>query len=66
MQFLFESIETDSSPRIGPTESATSRVTDASALSQEQLDAELEKGYNDLKAGNTLNAKESFNSIRQG
>ena len=58
-------IETLFSPRTDSAESATSRITDASTLSQEQLDAELEKGYNDLKAGNTLNVKEAFNSIRK-
>lgn len=62
MHFLFESVETVSSPR---RNSATSYITDASTLSQEQLDMELEKSYNDLKAGNTVSVEQVFNSIRK-
>ena len=65
MHFLFESVEIVFSPRRDSAESATSRVPDASMLSQEQLDMELEKGYNDFKAGNTVSVEQAFNSIRK-
>ena len=35
------------------------------ALSEEELDAELEKGYQDMLAGRTKPAKEVFDSIRK-
>ena len=65
IHFLFESVETVSSPRRNSAESATSRMTDARTLSKEQLDVELEKGYNDIKAGNTVSVEEVFNRIRK-
>lgn len=37
---------------------------DTSLLSQEQLDAELEKGYADLAAGRVKDAKTVFTDIR--
>ena len=40
-------------------------MTDARTLSKEQLDVELEKGYNDIKAGNTVSVEEVFNRIRK-
>ena len=65
MHFLFESVETVSSHRRNSIEFVTTRMTDARVLSKEQLDIELEKGYNDLKAGNTVSVEEVFNRIRK-
>ena len=65
LHFLFESVETVSSTRRNSAESATSRMTDARTLSKEQLDVELEKGYNDIKAGNTVSVEQVFNRIRK-
>ena len=44
----------------------TSRMTNISDLSPAQLDAELEKGYRDMLAGNTQNVEEAFNGVRKG
>ena len=44
----------------------TSRMTNISDLSPAQLDAELEKGYRDMLAGNTRNVEEAFNGVRKG
>ena len=41
------------------------RPLDMSTLSQEQLHAELEKGYADITAGRTKPAEEVFASIRK-
>ena len=41
------------------------RPLDMSALSREQLHAELEKGYADIAAGRTKPAEEVFASIRK-
>ena len=65
IHFLFESVETVSSLGRNSVESATSRMTDARTLSKEQLDVELEKGYNDIKAGNTVSVEQVFNRIRK-
>lgn len=65
IHFLFESVETVSSTRRNSAESATSRMTDALTLSKEQLDVELEKGYNDIKACNTVSVEQVFNRIRK-
>ena len=65
IHFLFESVETVSSTRRNSAESATSRMADARTLSKEQLDVELEKGYNNIKAGNTVSVEEVFNRIRK-
>ena len=35
------------------------------ALSEEELNAELEKGYADMQAGRTKNAKKAFTDIRK-
>ena len=43
----------------------TRRVLDASSLTDEQMDAELEKGYSDIKAGRTRSAKTVFADIRK-
>jgi DNA-damage-inducible protein J len=37
---------------------------DISTLADEEFHAELEKGYADIKKGNTLPAKEAFASLR--
>ena len=41
------------------------RPVDMSRLTQEQLDAELQKGYDDIQAGRTEPAKQVFDSIRR-
>lgn len=43
----------------------SARPADMSVFSEEQLDAELEKGYTDLKAGRTRLASEAFADIRK-
>ena len=42
-----------------------SRLVDASVLSDVEMDAELEKGYADMKAGRTKSAKSTFADIRK-
>ena len=42
-----------------------SRFVDASALSDVEMDAELEKGYTDMKAGRTKSAKSAFTDIKK-
>lgn len=42
-----------------------SHVVDASTLTHEQLNAELEKGYADIAAGHTKDAKGAFSDIRR-
>ena len=41
------------------------RVVDISQLTEEQLDAELEKGYADMLAGRTKPARQAFADIRR-
>lgn len=41
------------------------RLMDASVLSDAEMDAELEKGYMDMKAGRTKPAKSVFADIRK-
>ncbi|MBQ9863423.1 MAG: type II toxin-antitoxin system RelB/DinJ family antitoxin [Lachnospiraceae bacterium] len=41
------------------------RPLDASKLTEEQFDAELQKGLDDIKAGRTKPAKETFAEIRR-
>jgi len=41
------------------------RPIDMSALSEEQMNAELEKGYEDMKAGRTKSASKAFSDIRK-
>ena len=43
-----------------------SKPVNTSALSGEEIDAELEKGYADMKAGRTKSAKSAFAGIRKG
>ena len=43
----------------------TSRPIDISTLTKEQVDAELEKGYADIVAGRTYEAKSVFDDIRR-
>lgn len=43
----------------------TSRLGDVSVLSDAEMDAELEKGYADMKAGRTKSAKSAFADIRK-
>lgn len=42
-----------------------SRRVDASVLSDAEMDAELEKGYADMKTGRTKSAKSTFADIRK-
>ena len=37
---------------------------DASRMTDEQLDAELERGYAQMKAGQTIPAKQAFDELR--
>lgn len=39
---------------------------DVGNMTEEQFDAELEKGYADMKAGRTVSAKKAFSDIRGG
>ena len=41
------------------------RPVDVSALSEAQMNAELEKGYADMQAGHTRSAKSVFADIRK-
>ena len=41
------------------------RPLDASLLTDEQMDAELEKGYADMQAGRTKSVKSAFADIRK-
>lgn len=41
------------------------KPVDVSALTPEQLDAELQKGYDDVKAGRTKPAGQVFDAIRR-
>ena len=43
----------------------TSRPVDMSTISEEELNAELEKGYADMKAGRTKKASAVFSDIRK-
>lgn len=42
-----------------------SKPVDVSALSDAEMDAELEKGYADMKAGRTKSVKSAFADIRK-
>ena len=42
-----------------------SRLVNASVLSDAEMDAELEKGYADMKEGRTKSAKSAFSDIRK-
>ncbi len=43
----------------------TARPVDMTKLTKEQLDAELQKGYDDVLAGRTKPAKQVFDTIRK-
>ncbi|MEA4923560.1 MAG: type II toxin-antitoxin system RelB/DinJ family antitoxin [Eubacteriaceae bacterium] len=43
----------------------SARPIDMSSLSEEQINAELEKGYADMKEGRTKPAKKAFSDIRK-
>ena len=51
--------------RIEPDVKDTLRHTNASTLSDEEMDAELEKGYENMKAGRTKSVKSAFDDIRK-
>mgnify|MGYP007000004850 CR=1 FL=1 len=44
---------------------STARPVDISRMNAETLDMELEKGYADMQAGRTKNAKKAFADIRK-
>ena len=44
---------------------SASRPLDASSLSNEQTDEELEKGFADMQAGRTVSAQATFDAIRK-
>lgn len=41
------------------------RLTNFWSLSEEELNKEIEKGYADMQAGRTMNAKKVFDDIRK-
>ena len=43
----------------------SARPADISALSEVELNEELEKGYADMQAGRTKNARKAFSDIRK-
>ena len=43
----------------------SARPVDVSALSEAQMNSELEKGYADMQAGHTISAKSVFADIRK-
>ena len=43
----------------------TSRPVNVDALTDDEMNAELEKGYADIKAGRTKSAKQVFSSLRE-
>ena len=43
----------------------TAQPVDMSALSEDEMNAELEKGYADMKAGRTKSASKTFADIRK-
>lgn len=43
----------------------TAKPIDMGALTKEQLDAELQKGYDDVMAGRTMPAEQVFEAIRK-
>lgn len=44
---------------------SSKRIVDMSVLSEEELNKELEKGYADVQAGRTKDAKTAFDNIRK-
>ena len=44
---------------------SSKRIVDMSVLSEEELNEELEKGYADVQAGRTKDAKTAFDDIRK-
>lgn len=46
-----------------PEVKSSKRIVDMSVLSEEELNEELEKGYADVQAGRTKNAKSAFDNI---
>ena len=43
----------------------TAKPTDISMLTEEEINAELEKGFADIDSGNVLPANEAFKSLRK-
>ena len=48
-----------------PEVKSSKRIVDMSVLSEEELKEELEKGYADVQAGRTKDAKTAFDNIRK-
>lgn len=51
--------------RIESKVKSSKRIVDMSVLSEEELNEELEKGYSDVQAGRTKNAKTAFDNIHK-
>ena len=51
--------------RIESNVKSSKRIVDMSVLSEEELNEELEKGYSDVQAGRTKNAKTAFDNIHK-
>ena len=51
--------------RIESKVKSSKRIVDMSVLSEEELNEELEKGYADVQAGRTKDAKTVFENIRK-
>lgn len=48
-----------------PEVKSSKRIVDMSVLSEEELNEELEKGYADVQAGRTKDAKTALDNIRK-
>ena len=51
--------------RIESKVKSSKRIVDMSVLSEEELNKELEKGYADVQAGRTKDAKTAIDNIRK-
>lgn len=63
--FYITAMSTHLYARIESKVKSSKRIVDMSVLSEEELNEELEKGYADVQAGRTKNAKTTFDNIRK-
>lgn len=63
--FYITAMSTHLYARIESKVKSSKRIVDMSVLSEEELNEELEKGYADVQAGRTKNAKTAFDNIRK-
>ena len=63
--FYMTAMSTHLYARIESKVKSSKRIVDMSVLSEEELNEELEKGYADVQAGRTKNAKTAFDNIRK-